>query len=60
MKRQPEMRRSPQMTRAHRWADPFDKMTDDEFDSHVNKLFAARPASVAVSLPIAPDMLRRL
>ena len=41
------------------WVDPFDKMSDEEFDAHVDDLFA-RPATVAVSLRMAPDLLRRL
>ena len=48
------------MKTAQRWVDPFDEMTDEEFDSHVDKLFTARPATVAVSLRIAPDLLRRV
>ena len=35
-------------------------MSDEEFDAHVDKLFTARPATVAVSLRIAPDLLSRV
>jgi hypothetical protein len=42
------------------WIDPFEKMSDEEFDRHVDELFAARPATVAVSLRIAPGLLSRL
>ena len=48
------------MKTARTWVDPFDKMSDEEFDAHVDDLFAARPATVAVSLRMAPDLLRRL
>jgi predicted DNA binding CopG/RHH family protein len=43
-----------------KWTDPFDKMSDDEFDEHVAKLLTARPSTVAVSLRIAPDLLGRV
>lgn len=42
------------------WVDPFDEMSDDEFDDHVDKLFRARPSTVAVSLRMAPDLLGRV
>jgi len=42
------------------WVDPFDGMSDEEFDAHVDELFAARPATVAVSLRMAPDLLGRV
>ena len=45
---------------ARSWVDPFDEMSDEEFDAHVDRLFAARPATVAVSLRIAPDLLGRV
>ena len=45
---------------ARNWVDPFDEMSDEEFDAHVDKLFAARPATVAVSLRMAPDLLGRV
>ena len=48
------------MKGARNWVDPFDEMTDEEFDAHVGKLFAARPATVAVSLRMAPDLLGRV
>ena len=48
------------MKAAHRWVDPFAEMSDEEFDAHVDELFAARPATVAVSLRIAPDLLSRV
>jgi predicted DNA binding CopG/RHH family protein len=48
------------MKTPRRWVDPFDDMSDDEFDAHVDKLFATRPATVAVSLRMAPDLLARM
>lgn len=45
---------------ARKWTDPFDQMSDEEFDLHVDELFAARPATVAVSLRMAPDLLSRV
>jgi len=45
---------------ARNWIDPFEKMSDEEFDMHVGELFAARPATVAVSLRMAPGLLSRL
>ena len=45
---------------ARSWADPFDGMSDQEFDAQVDELFAARPATVAVSLRMAPDLLGRV
>jgi len=42
------------------WVDPFEQMSDEEFDMHVDELFAARPATVAVSLRMAPDLLTRV
>lgn len=48
------------MKAANRWVDPFAEMSDEEFDAHVDKLFTARPATVAVSLRIAPDLLSRV
>ena len=48
------------MKAARNWVDPFDEMSDDEFDAQVDKLFSARPGSVAVSLRVAPDLLGRV
>ena len=45
---------------ARNWVDPFEQMSDEEFDMHVDELFAARPATVAVSLRMAPDLLTRV
>ena len=42
------------------WVDPFEQMSDEEFDMHLDELFAARPATVAVSLRMAPDLLTRV
>src|SRR5712691_7140910 len=44
---------------ARGWVDPFDDMSDEDFDAHVGELFAAPPATVAVSLRMAPDLLGR-
>jgi len=48
------------MKTAGNWVDPFDEMSDEEFDARVDKLFAARPATVAVSLRMAPELLGRV
>lgn len=48
------------MKAARKWVDPFDEMSDEEFDAHVDALFSARPGSVAVSLRVAPDLLGRV
>ncbi len=48
------------MRAARNWVDPFDEMSDEEFDAHVDELFSARPGSVAVSLRVAPDLLGRV
>jgi predicted DNA binding CopG/RHH family protein len=48
------------MKAAGNWVDPFDEMSDEEFDAHLDELFAARPGSVAVSLRVAPDLLGRV
>jgi predicted DNA binding CopG/RHH family protein len=48
------------MSRAFTWIDPFDDMSDEEFDEHVAKLGRSRPNTVAVSLRIAPDLLARV
>ena len=45
---------------AHRWVDPFDEVSDEEFDAHVDELFVGRPATVAVSLRMPPDLLGRV
>ena len=42
------------------WVDPFDEMTDDEFDAQVVRLSSARSGSVAVSLRVAPNLLSRV
>ncbi len=48
------------MKATRKWVDPFDEMPDDEFDAHVDRLFAARPKTVAVSLRVAPELLQRV
>ena len=48
------------MSATRTWVDPFDDMSDEEFDEHVDKLFASRPSTVAVSLRMAPDLLGRV
>jgi len=42
------------------WVDPFDDLSDEELDAHLDELFSVRPGSVAVSLRIAPDLLGRV
>ncbi len=48
------------MSRAFTWTDPFDDMSDEEFDEHLAKLARSRPSAVAVSLRIAPGLLARV
>ncbi|MDP9246344.1 MAG: CopG family antitoxin [Chloroflexota bacterium] len=48
------------MSAARKWVDPFDDMSDEDFDAHVDELFAARPSAVAVSFRVAPDLLGRV
>lgn len=42
------------------WTDPFDRMTDEEFDAHVDELISERPRTVGVSLRVPPDLLERV
>ena len=48
------------MSREIPWTDPYDKMSDEELDEYVDKLFARRSKTVAVSLRIAPELLSRV
>lgn len=48
------------MTATRRWIDPFDDMSDDDFDAHVETLFSARPKTVGVSLRVPTDLLERV
>ena len=48
------------MSASRTWADPFEDMSDEEFDEHVDKLFASRPSTVAVSVRMAPEFLGRV
>lgn len=48
------------MRGARDWVDPFDEMSDEDLDAHVDELFSARPSSVSVSLRVAPDLLVRV
>ena len=48
------------MNAAKKWVDPFDDMSDADFDAHVDELFAARRSAVAVSFRVAPDLLGRV
>jgi len=48
------------MSTATKWTDPFEDMSDDEFDEHVDALFSERPRTVAVSLRVPADLLERL
>jgi len=43
-----------------KWTDPFDDMSDEEFDEHVDQLFSVRPRTVGVSLRVPPDLLERV
>lgn len=46
------------MTR--QWADPFDDMSDEELDQHIDSLFSRRGRSVGVSLRVPEDLLKRV
>jgi len=48
------------MNAVTKWTDPFDDMSDEEFDEHVEALFAERPRTVPVSLRVPADLLERL
>lgn len=48
------------MTKAHRWIDPFDDISDEEFDEHVEALFSARQPTVGISLRVSRDLLERV
>lgn len=48
------------MNAVTKWTDPFDDMSDEEFDEHVEALFSERPRTVAVSLRVPADLLVRL
>lgn len=48
------------MSTATKWTDPFEDMSDEEFDEHVDALFSERPRTVAVSLRVPNDLLERL
>jgi predicted DNA binding CopG/RHH family protein len=48
------------MSTATKWTDPFDDMSDEEFDEHVDALFSERPRTVAVSLRVPADLLERV
>lgn len=48
------------MTASRRWIDPFDDMSDEDFDAHVEALFSSRPKTVGVSLRVPPDLLERV
>ncbi len=43
-----------------KWTDPFDDMSDEEFDEHVDQLFSNRPRTVGVSLRVPADLLQRV
>lgn len=43
-----------------RWSDPFDDMSDAEFDAHVDKIFSARPRTIGVSLRVPEGLLERV
>jgi predicted DNA binding CopG/RHH family protein len=48
------------MSTATKWTDPFEDMSDEEFDEHVDAVFSERPRTVAVSLRVPHDLLERL
>jgi len=43
-----------------KWTDPFEDMSDEEFDERVDQLFSERPRTVGVSLRVPPDLLERV
>ena len=45
------------MNAVTKWTDPFDDMSDEEFDERVEALFSERPRTVAVSLRYRPTCL---
>ena len=48
------------MSSMFKWTDPFDDMSDEEFDEHVDRLFAQRPHTVGISLRVQADLLERV
>src|SRR5438876_397864 len=48
------------MTTVPKWTDPFDDMSDEEFDKHVARLFAQKPRIVGISLRVHADLLERV
>ena len=48
------------MSAVNKWTDPFDEMSDEEFDEHIHQLFSERPRTVGVSLRVPPDLLERV
>jgi len=48
------------MNAVTKWRDPFDDMSDEEFDEHVEALFSERQRTVAVSLRVQADLLERI
>ena len=48
------------MSQVEPWTDPFDDMSDEEFDEQVDRLFSEKPRTVGVSLRVAPDLLERV
>ena len=48
------------MKATRKWIDPFDEIPDDEFDAHVDRLFATRAKTVAGSPRVAPELLQRV
>ena len=48
------------MSAITKWTDPFDDMSDEEFDEHVARLFSEKPRTVAVSLRVSSDLLQRV
>lgn len=48
------------MSKTRPWIDPFDDMSDEELDAHVDTLFAKRPRTVGVSLRVPAELLERV
>lgn len=48
------------MSVSKKWIDPYDDMSDEEFDAHVDTLFNKQPRAIGVSMRMPPDLLERI
>ena len=44
----------------NRWVDPFAKMTDEEFDRHIDELLVRKQQTVGISMRVPADLLDRV